>query len=383
MDFSWSDEQDQLWTTLYNFARTELNDDLLRRDRDGVFDRALWERCAQVGIVGLPIEEEYGGQGADALTTMRALEALGFGCTDSGLLFSINAHMWSAAMPIQRFASREQKLRYLPGLCDGSLIGVQAMTEPDTGSDAFSLRTSASRSGETYVLKGEKTFITNAPVADLFIIFARTSPTLGAMGLSAFLVPRSTPGLQIGPPFDKMGLRTSPMSELTLDECRLDSSALLGRPGNGMAIFNHSIDWERACILASTVGTMQRQVDEAVQYANDREQFGMSIGSFQAVSHRIAEMHVRTQAARMLLYSAGWSKLGSSRPPTIESATAKLFISEAYLQNSLDAMQLRGGSGYLREMGVERDVRDSLASRIYSGTSDIQRNIISSRLGVR
>jgi alkylation response protein AidB-like acyl-CoA dehydrogenase len=382
VDLSWSDEQLRLRDAVLSFAERELADDVAARDGSETFPHDLWGRCAKFGILGLPVPEEHGGQGADVMTTLLALETLGYGCRDNGLIFSINAHMWSSAMPILRFGTAEQKAAYLPGLCDGSLIGVQGMTEPDTGSDAFALATRADDDGDGFVLNGSKTFITNAPVADIFVVFAATNPALGALGLSAFLVDRATPGLTVGRPLHKMGLRTSPMSELFFDDCRLDRSRLLGRTGNGIAIFNHSIDWERACILAAAVGTMQRQVDDSVRYAKERRQFGRPIGDFQAVSNRIADMQVRADASRMLLYRAGWAKQQGVRAPARESATAKLFISEAWVQTSLDAMYLRGGSGYLVESEVERDVRDALASRIYSGTSDIQRNIISKGLGL-
>jgi hypothetical protein len=382
VDLSWSDEQLRLRDAVLSFAERELADDVAARDGSETFPHDLWGRCAKFGILGLPVPEEHGGQGADVMTTLLALETLGYGCRDNGLIFSINAHMWSSAMPILRFGTAEQKAAYLPGLCDGSLIGVQGMTEPDTGSDAFALATRADDDGDGFVLNGSKTFITNAPVADIFVVFAATNPAVGALGLSAFLVDRATPGLTVGRPLHKMGLRTSPMSELFFDDCRLDRSRLLGRTGNGIAIFNHSIDWERACILAAAVGTMQRQVDDSIRYAKERRQFGRPIGDFQAVSNRIADMQVRVDASRMLLYRAGWAKQQGVRAPARESATAKLFISEAWVQTSLDAMYLRGGSGYLVESEVERDVRDALASRIYSGTSDIQRNIISKGLGL-
>lgn len=382
MDFGWSDEQLQLRDAVRAFAERELADDVTQRDRTGEFRRELWDRCARFGLPGLPIPPELGGQGADALTTMLALETLGYACRDNGLIFSLNAHMWSAAMPILRFGTDEQRKRFLPSLCDGTFIGVQGMTEPGTGSDAFALTTRATQTTDGYLLGGSKTFITNAPVADLFIVFASTAPTMGAMGISAFLVERDNPGLQVGTAFEKMGLRTSPMSELFFDDCFVPDECRLGRPGNGMTIFNHSIDWERACILASAVGTMQQQVEQVVAYATERTQFGQPIGKFQAVSNRIADMQVRTEAARMLLYKAGWAKQQGTRAPAMESAVAKLFISEAWVQNSLDALQVRGGYGYLTESEVERDVRDALASRIYSGTSDIQRNIIASRLGL-
>jgi hypothetical protein len=382
MEFDWTEEQRQLWDSVIGFARRDLDTpEGASTDPVGAL-RDRWKRCADFGLFGLPLPVEHGGQGADAITAMHALEALGYACRDNGLIFSLQAHMWSCVMPISRFGSDDQRGRWLPGLLDGGLVGVQAMTEPDSGSDAFALRTSAERRGDGFVLNGSKTFITNAPAADLFVVFARTDASLGAMGLSAFLVPRSTPGVTVGTPFVKMGLETSPMSELAFDDCEVPADAMLGRRGNGMAIFNHSIDWERACILASAVGTMQRQIEETVYYAQRRQQFGQPIGRYQAVSHRIADMQVRLEAARLLLYRAGWEKQQGAHVPTMLSAIAKLFISEAWLQSSLDALQVHGGSGYMRETGVEQDVRDAIASRIYSGTSDIQRNIVAAALGL-
>jgi hypothetical protein len=383
MDLSWSDEQIELRDSIVRFAQKELNGDIVARDAEGRFARDLWVKCADVGLHGLPIAEEYGGQGADPLTTILALEALGYGCRDNGLIFSLNAQMWSAEMPIQRFGTEEQKQRWLPGMCDGSLIGVQGMTEPGSGSDAFSLRTFAEKRGNDFVLNGTKTFITNAPIADVFVIFASTNHGAGALGISAFLVETGTPGLEIGKPFSKMGLRTSPMSELFFDDCVVPSSNLLGREGNGMAIFNHSIDWERGYILAGAVGTMQRQLETSIEYARTREQFGQPIGKFQAVSHRIVDMKLRLEAARSFLYQVGWAKLqnGGANTPT-ESAMAKLYISEAWVQSGLDTLQILAGYGYMTETELEREIRDSLASRIYSGTSDIQRNIIAGRLGL-
>ncbi|MEX1135156.1 MAG: acyl-CoA dehydrogenase family protein [Acidimicrobiia bacterium] len=383
MDLSWTDEQDGLRESIIRFAQKELNHDMIARDSESRFTRELWAKCAAIGLQGMPLPEEYGGQGADPLTTIIALEALGYGCSDNGLIFSINAHMWSAEMPLLRFGTEEQKQSYLPGMCDGTIIGVQGMTEPGSGSDAFGMKTTAESRGDTYVLNGTKTFITNAPVADVFVIFASTDPKAGALGLSAFLVDTGTPGLEIGKPFSKMGLRTSPMSELFFDDCVLPAERMLGKSGNGMAIFNHSIDWERGFILAAAVGTMQRQLETVIEHAKTREQFGQPIGKFQAVSHRIVDMKMRLEAARSFLHQVGWAKLqaeGANTP--IESALAKLYISEAWVQSSLDTLQILGGYGYMTETEVERDIRDALASRIYSGTSDIQRNIIAGRLGL-
>lgn len=381
MDFVWSQEQERLREEIVRFAQRELDDDLIRRDSDSTFSPEAWKKCASIGIQGLPVSEEYGGEGADPLTIMIAMEALGYGCRDNGLVFSLNAHMWSCEIPIFQFGTETQKRRYLPGLCDGSLIGVQAMTEPESGSDAFGLTTTAGRRNGGYVLKGSKTFITNAPIADVFVVFARTDPDKRFAGISTFLVEREAPGLSVGKPIHKMGLRTSPMSEVFFDDCTVSEDTLLGRPGAGMAIFNSSMEWERSCILASAVGTMQRQFEGCVAYARERKQFGQPIGKFQAVSHRIVDMKVRLESARLLLYRLGWLRT-QGKPSPMEAAMVKLYLSECFVQNSLDALQVHGGYGYVAEYDFEREVRDAIGSRIYSGTSEIQRNIVAGYLGL-
>ena len=381
MDFDWSTDQEDFRRAVLQFATTHLGDDGIEADREGRFDAQAWKRCADFGIQGLNVPEEYGGQGADALTIAVAFEALGYACRDNGLLFSLGAQIWSCQSPLVRFGSEEQKRRYLPGLVDGSLVGVQGMTEPGSGSDAFSLGTTARATGAGYVLNGSKTFITNAPVADVFVVFASTNPERRSFGLSAFVVDRDTPGLEVGRTFDKMGLRTSPMSELRFDDCTVPVEALLGKEGAGMAVFNHSMEWERGLILAHAIGTMQRQLEQSVDYAKQRTQFGESIGSFQAVSHRLVDMRVRIESARLLLYRMAWSK-SQGRKTGVDAAMVKLVISEAWLQSSLDALQTRGGYGFMTETGIERDVRDAIASRIYSGTSDMQRNMIARDLGL-
>ena len=381
VDFSLSPEQRRLRDEIRRFAHKELNDDLVRRDRSGEFPREAWERCAKVGIQGLPVPEEHGGSGADPVTIMVAMESLGYGCRDNGLLFSLNAQMWSCQLPLVTFGTDEPKARYLPGLSDGSLIGVQAMTEPGSGSDAFSLATTARRDGDGYVLNGSKTFITNAPVADVFVVFATSDPASGLSGLSAFLVDRDTDGLTVTGPVDKMGLRTSPMGDVFFDDCRVPAENVLGEPGAGMMLFSTSMHWERACILAPAVGTMERQLEEAVRYARERKQYGQPIGKFQAVSHRIADMKVRLETARLLLYRLGW-RMGRGRVPPLDAAMVKLYLSECLVQSGLDAIQVHGGAGYMAESEVERDLRDAVGSRIYSGTSEIQRNIIAAQLGL-
>jgi alkylation response protein AidB-like acyl-CoA dehydrogenase len=380
IDFELSDEQTSFREAVLEFARRELAGDKGGGEGEH-FSREAWRKCAEFGIQGLPVPPEYGGTGARATTIILALEALGYGCSDNGLIFSLNAQMWACEIPIVRFGAETQKRRYLPGLCDGSLIAAQGMSEPSSGSDAFSLTTTARKQRDRYVLNGAKTFVTNAPEADLFVLFATTDPGLGFAGLCAFLVERDTPGLTVGAPLEKMGLGTSPMSELFLDGCEVSSEQVLGRPGGGMAVFNSSMEWERGCILASTVGTMQRQVERCVAYARDREQFGQPIGKFQAVSHRIVEMKVRLETARLLLYRLG-SLIDGGRATPIDSALTKLYLSECFVQSSLDALQVHGGYGYMKEYDLERDVRDAIGSRIYSGTSEVQRNVIARYLGL-
>jgi alkylation response protein AidB-like acyl-CoA dehydrogenase len=380
-DFSWTEEQEQYRESVVNFAQRELNDRVVERDAQGEFSRDAWQRCADFGLLGLPIPEEYGGSAADPQTIELAMEALGYGCEDNGLLFSLNAHMWSCEIPILRFGSDDQKRRYLPGLCNGSLIGVQGMTEPESGSDAFSLRTTAEAEGDVYILNGSKTFITNAPVADVFVVFASTDPSQRFAGISAFIVERDSPGLVVGEPFAKMGLRTSPMSELYFDGCRVATEQILGRPGAGMPIFNHSMDWERSFILATAVGAMQRQLETCIDYARQRKQFGQPIGRFQSVSNKIVDMKIRLETARLLMQHLAWAR-EVGQTTALESAMAKLWVSESFLASSLDSVQIHGGTGYMVETGLERQVRDAVASRIYSGTSEVQRSIIARTLGL-
>jgi alkylation response protein AidB-like acyl-CoA dehydrogenase len=381
VDFSWSEEQERFRDAIVGFAQRELNDRVVERDADAEFSREAWQKCADYGLLGLPVPQDYGGSAADPQTIELAMEALGYGCEDNGLLFSLNAHMWSCEIPILRFGSDEQKRRYLPGLCDGTFIGVQGMTEPESGSDAFSLRTSAKAKGDVYILSGSKTFITNAPVADVFVVFAATDPAQRFAGISAFLVPRDAPGLVVGKPKAKMGLRTSPMSELHFDDCRVEADQLLGPPGSGMAIFNHSMDWERSFILATAVGAMQRQLETCIDYARHRQQFGQPIGQFQSVSNKLVDMKIRLETARLLMQHLAWAR-AVGQPTTLEAAMAKLWVSESFLASSLDSVQVHGGAGYMTETGLERQVRDAVASRIYSGTSEVQRSIIARNLGL-
>jgi alkylation response protein AidB-like acyl-CoA dehydrogenase len=381
MDFSLSAEQEELKAAAVAFARRELDKDLPEREEAGEFSPEAWRACAKFGIQGLPVPAELGGGGADVLTTAVVLEGLGYGCRDNGLIFSLNAQLWSLELPLVKFGTPAQRQAYLPGLVAGDLIGVHAMTEPDSGSDAFSMRTRAERRGGDYVLTGTKLYITNAPVADVVLVFAAHPGRPAMSGISAFLVEKGTPGFTVTRALDKMGLRTSPMGEVVLDGCRVPAGQRLGPEGAGTAVFSSSMAWERSCILASALGAMQRQLEECVEYARNRKQFGQPVGKFQAVSNKVADMYLRLEAARLLVYRAAW--LGQQgRPAMAEAAAAKLFTSEAWVASSLDAVQLHGAYGYMKEAGIERDLRDAVAGTIYSGTSEIQRVILARMLGL-
>ena len=381
MDFSLSAEQQEFKEAAVTFARRELDQDLATREEAGQFPRQAWGACAKFGIQGLPVPTELGGGGADMLTTAVVMEALGYGCHDNGLIFSLNAQMWSLELPLVKFGTPAQQQAYLPRLVSGDLIGVHAMTEPDSGSDAFGMRTRAERRGDHYVLNGTKLYITNAPVSDVVLVFASDPGKPRLAGISAFLVEKGTPGFTVTRSLEKMGLRTSPMGEVVLDDCLVPAGNRLGPEGAGMAIFNSSMTWERSCILASAVGVMQRQLESCVGYARVRKQFGQPIGKFQAVAGKMADMYLRLEAARLLVYQAAW--LGQQGKPALaEAAAAKLFTSEAWVTSSLDAIQVHGAYGYMKESGIERDLRDAVASTIYSGTSEIQRVILARMLGL-
>jgi alkylation response protein AidB-like acyl-CoA dehydrogenase len=381
MDFSWTHEQLAFRSEVINFAQKELNEGLIEREKTGEFSRENWQKCARFGIHGLPVPKEHGGAGADILTTMLTMEGLGYGCKDNGLIFAINAQMWSVQHPILTFGTEGQKQKFLPGLCGGELIGAHGMSEPDSGSDAYSLRTRAERRNGGYRLVGTKMFVTNAPIADLFLVFATVDPAEGIGGITAFLVEKGTPGLSISRDLEKMGLRTSPMAEVILDDCEVPEESRLGPEGAGVSIFNSSMEWERSCILASQVGAMDRQLETCIRYANERHQFGQSIGKFQSVANRIADMKVRLETARLILYKVAWlKKMG--KPAVMEAAIAKLYLSECFVRSCEDAIRIHGGYGYMTEFEVERDLRDALGGTLYSGTSDIQRVVIARWLGL-
>lgn len=382
MDFSFTAQQQELWEDIAEFGRNELQwKDLPERDRDAVFIEENWQKCAQKGLLGLNVPEVYGGCGYDLITSIHALEALGYGCPDNGLTLAVNGQSWSIQKPILNYGSEEQKQKYIPGLVDGTIKGAHGMTEPEAGSDAFSMSTTAKKVNGGYVINGKKIFVGMLPVADIVVLFATVNPELKHWGVTTFIVETDSDGVAVGTTKEKMGLRTEPFGYVTLNDVFVPEANRVGNEGSGASVFNASMTYERCFIFTSHIGSMARQLDQTIDYVTNRQQHGNSIGKFQSVSNRVADMKVRLETARLFLYKSAWM-LDQGIDTTLQSAITKLSLSELFVENSMDAIRLHGGRGYLAETGVERDLRDSIGGVIYAGTSDIQRNIIARFLGL-
>lgn len=374
MNFAWSDEQNELRRTVVEFCRSKLP------PPTAAFSRDAWLACARHGVLGIAVPARYGGLERDALTAALVTEALGYGCADLGLVFALSAHIYACIVPVLTFGNDGQRERWLPRLVSGDAIAAHATTEPNAGSDIFHMSTKAERRGDHYALTGIKSFTSNAPVADLLLVTAVTDPKKGYFGLSTFIVETSTPGLRLGQPYDKIGLAGAPMSDVYLDECIVPTTQRIGSEGAGASIFLHSMTWERTCLLAAYVGAMERILERTVQYAKDRSQFDQPIGRFQGVSHRIADMKLRLESARLLTYRAAWD-IARGAQDELTAALAKLAVSEAAVASALDAIQVHGAIGIMSGE-IERFLRDAVPARIFSGTSEIQRNTIARALGL-
>ncbi len=369
-------------------TQTELRDrhvdlgrelDALIAGRDDPLPPSAWAWCGEQGLLGMPVARSMGGGGMSALEAVLAMEGLGTGCRDLGFLVAANAHLWGTALPLSSLGTDEQRSRHLPGLLDGTCVGAHCITEPDAGSDIHEMRTTLRVDGTELVLSGHKHFITGAVRAGLFLVYAR-DPAAGDDALSAALVPADSPGLTVVDQ-PKLGLRGAPIGEVLLEDCRVPRANLLGKPGAGMAQFATALEWERACIFAPFLGTMRRQLERTIRHARRRRQFGQPIGRFQSTGNRIVDMRMRLDIGRLLLYRTASLKEGGRRAP-LEASEAKLYISEAFVSSSLDAMQVRGGAGYLSDSAEARDLRDAPAGTLFSGTSEIQRVIIARFLGL-
>jgi alkylation response protein AidB-like acyl-CoA dehydrogenase len=357
--------------------------DRLRSIPDGDLDhhKDVWRAAGEFGLFRNPFPEADGGLGATVHSVVRMLEAMGYGSGNNGLLFSFGAHMWAVIKPIIDFGSEEIKRTYLTGLLDGELIGAHAASEFGAGSDVMAMSTRFIETEGGYLINGTKAWVTNAPIADVFIIFATEDPRLHFRGISAFVVPKETQGLSVLPPERKIGLHNSLMAQVVLEDCLVPKKNLLGVRRRGQSIFQDSLSFERGLILVPYLGVMRRQIEHCIRYSNERYQFGRSIGKNDAVSHRIAGMVQRYALAKLLALEAA-GKLYEHREPSLYAALCKLTLSEAIAANSQDVIRIAGAPGFMKDSHMDTDVIDSLGGLIYSGTSEMQKNIISAHVGV-
>jgi len=377
MDFEFTEEQRMLKQQIIRFAKAEIVPRVQEHERAEKFDHQSWLKLGEMGILGLHFPEEYGGSGASVVTCCVAGEALGAAGVDGGLTLSYGAHSFLAADTILCHGTDEQKQRYLPRLATGEWIGCMGLTEPGAGSDVASLRTRADRTDDGWVLNGTKMFITNGAIADVAVIYAKTDPDGGHAGISCFVVDKGTPGFTVSKNLHKMGVRTSPTSELAFDDCRIPAENLIGAENAGFLMAMQTVEWDRSTLMAPFLGGGEYVLDRICRYALEREQFGRPIAKFQAVKNKIANNKIMLEAARSLVYRIAWCKDQGQPLNHLAAAVAKLFVGDWSLEPINDAMVLMGGYGYCHEYDVERIFRDGRLAPIGGGTSDIQKMIIS------
>jgi butyryl-CoA dehydrogenase len=373
IDFELTDEQRLVRETAREFADREIVPRVRENDRNERFDTELVQEIAEMGFLGAIIDEEYGGRGIDYRTYALIVEEIGRG--DSAMRTVVSVQTSLVCSSIERWGTEEQKREWLPKLCSGEALGCFGLTEPDTGSDAANLGTRATRSDGGWSISGQKQFISLGNYAELALIFAQTDPEQEHRGLACFLVPTGAQGFGASEIHGKLGLRGSDTAELSLDEVEVPDDAMLGEVGDGFKIAMTALDSGRYSVAAGCVGICQGCVDASVGYAKEREQFGRPIASFQLVQEMIADMVVETDAARALVWRAGWLK-DTGQPNTTETSIAKLYATEAAVRCANTAIQVHGGSGYVDDYPVERYLRDARVTTLYEGTSQIHKLII-------
>lgn len=373
MDFDLSEEQRMIQETIGKFADEEIAPVAGENDKKGHFPRDLFKKLAELGFMGTPIPEEYGGAGFDFIS--HALVAEQIGRVDSSLRGTYSVQVSLVELPILKFATEEQKRKYLPKLTSGEWIGCFGLTEPNAGSDPASMMTTAVEDGDHYILNGQKTWITNAGLADLAIVYAKTDKDAGPKGITAFLVERGTEGFSTKDLHDKLGLRASNTGEIFLENCRVPKENIMGEKNKGFRVAMGTLDFGRYTVAAGCVGSAQGCVDICKKYVKERVQFGKPIGSFQLVQQMIADMVVECEAGRLLVYRAGHLK-NKGVPNTRETSIAKYYCSEMVNRVAYKAIQLHGGYGFSGEYDVERFYRDARINTLYEGTSQIQQLII-------
>lgn len=371
----WNGEQQEFRRAITVLAE-DLSDGHIDDDEAGRFRRDKWELLAKTGIFALPVSSEYGGLDQSAVTVMGVLEQLGHISRDGGLTFSVCTQLASSVVPINRFGSEQVKRKWLSGLGSGAAVGAHAISEPAAGSDALAMTTTAKIDGDDVVLNGSKAFVSNGPIADVVVVYAKAAEH---EGLTAVVVPTATPGIERGQPLKKMGLRTSPLCELFLDNVRVPASNVLSYPGNGYLVLDYVMKREILFSFAANVGEMQGRIELVSDYTRGREQFGQPIAAFQAVSHQIVDMYIAYATARKWLYDTG-RKLDANRDVTVDIAIAKIVASQAAVDTAHTALRLHGGYGFMTEYAVEKDLRNSIAGTIYSGSTEIQKNKLAALL---
>lgn len=374
MQFKLSDEHEMIRTMVRDFAKNEVAPSAAERDEEERFDRRIFDKMAELGLTGIPWPEEYGGIGSDFLAYCIAVEELSRVCASTGV--TLSAHTSLAGWPLYKFGSEEQKQKYLRPLAQGEKIGAYGLTEPGSGSDAGGMRTTAVLDGDDYILNGSKIFITNGGVADTYVVFALTDPESRQKGTSAFIVEKDFPGFSVGKKEKKLGIRSSPTTELVFEDCRVPKENLLGQEGEGFKIAMMTLDGGRNGIAAQAVGIAQGALDAAIDYAKEREQFGKPIARQQGIGFKLAEMATSVEAARLLTYQAAWLE-SNGLPYGKESAMSKLFAGDTAMKVTTEAVQVFGGYGYTKDYPVERFMRDAKITQIYEGTQEIQKLVIS------
>jgi butyryl-CoA dehydrogenase len=377
MEFSFTEEQRIFKDQVIRFAGKEIVPRVQEHDLKGEFDFQSFRKMGEFGILGLHFPSELGGSDADVVTTVLAGEALGEAGVDGGLTLAYGAHTFLCADTVYAHGTPAQRQKYIPKLASGEWIGCMGLTEPSAGSDVASMTTRAEKRGNRYLLNGNKMFITNGPVADVAVVYAKTGKDLKHAGISAFIVEKGTPGFSAGKNLIKMGVRSSHTSELIFEDCEIPEENLIGQEGSGFLMAMQTVEWDRSALLAPFVGGMSYVLRKCALYAQERHQFGGPIARFQAIKHKLADMKIFIEAARSLCYRIAWCK-DQGRPLNhLEAAVAKLFVGDWGLGPANDAVVLHGGYGYCHEYEVERYFRDSRLAPIGGGTSEIQKKIIS------
>ncbi|GMR63769.1 MULTISPECIES: acyl-CoA dehydrogenase AcdA [Bacillus] len=377
MHFKLSEEHEMIRKMVRDFAKNEVAPTAAERDEEERFDRALFDQMAELGLTGIPWPEEYGGIGSDYLVYVIAIEELSRVCASTGV--TLSAHTSLAGWPIFKFGTEEQKQKFLRPMAEGKKIGAYGLTEPSSGSDAGGMKTTAKRDGDHYILNGSKIFITNGGIADIYVVFALTDPESKQRGTSAFIVESDTPGFSVGKKESKLGIRSSPTTEIMFEDCRIPIENLLGEEGQGFKIAMQTLDGGRNGIAAQAVGIAQGALDASVEYARERHQFGKPIAAQQGIGFKLADMATDVEAARLLTYQAAWLE-SEGLPYGKESAMSKVFAGDAAMKVTTEAVQVFGGYGYTKDYPVERYMRDAKITQIYEGTQEIQRLVISRML---